>query len=132
MGDRAVFIAYAESDSSVAVGLASELRILGHSTWTYEENGAAGFSYLEQGLDAIQDCEAFVLLASKTSIQSHQVSREAETAYEHKKLIIPVRVHISQEEMHRSRIFRMATGTAVSIATDGTNLQAIASRITTS
>ena len=129
MHDGAVFIAYVESDSSVALSVAAELRKFGYATWTYEEEGLAGFSYLEQVHAAIQTCSAFVLLASKDSLQSHQVRREAETAYEHQKLIIPVRLHISHDELMAAALFRMVSGTAVSIWTDGANIERLSARI---
>jgi hypothetical protein len=129
MSGHEVFIAYDEADSAVALGLAAELRSLGCATWTYEENGVAGFSYLEQVHAAIQKCEAFVLLASKASLQSHQVRREAEIAYENEKLIIPVRLRIGHRDIQNAPVFRMVSGTAVSIATDGSNLAELANAI---
>jgi hypothetical protein len=42
--DRDIFISYIEEDGAVARALASELRTLGQSTWTYEEDGVAGSS----------------------------------------------------------------------------------------
>ena len=91
MSDGHIFVSYSEIDSSVARGLAAELRKLGHTTWLYEEDGSQpGVSYLELVHGAILSCRAFVLIASTASLASHHVTREAEVAYESKKRIIPV------------------------------------------
>jgi TIR domain len=127
-----VFISYVDTDSSVALGITKELRKLGHETWTYEENGLPGHSYLEQVHAAIQRCDAFVLLASTDSLKSHQVRREAETAYEQQKFVIPIRLKVSHDQLQALPIFRMVSGTAVSLPTDGTNLTTVAERIAAS
>jgi len=127
-----VFISYVETDSSVALGITKELRKLGHETWTYEENGLPGHSYLEQVHAAIQRCDAFVLLASTDSLKSHQVRREAETAYEQQKFVIPIRLKVTHDQLQALPIFRMVSGTAVSLPTDGTNLSKVAERVAAS
>jgi hypothetical protein len=124
-----VFFSYVDANSSVALAIAHELRQLGHETWTYEEDGVPGHSYLEQVHSAIHSCDAFVLLASTESLKSHQVRREAETAFEQQKFVIPVRLSISHDALQAVPIFRMVSGTAVSVATDGTNARKIAERI---
>jgi hypothetical protein len=124
-----VFISYVEANSSVALAIAQELRQLGHTPWTYEEDGVPGHSYLEQVHSAIHSCDAFVLLASTESLKSHQVRREAETAYEQQKLVIPVRLSVSHDELQNAPIFRMVSGTAVSVATDGKSPHKVAERI---
>jgi tetratricopeptide (TPR) repeat protein len=132
MSEQFVFISYAHADSLVARGIAAELRKMAYSTWIYEEDGLAGFSYLEQVHAAIEKCDAFILLATKRSLESHQVRREAETAYEHERLFIPVRFGISHDELRAGPILRMISGTAVSITTDGTDAREVASRIAAS
>jgi hypothetical protein len=43
-----IFISYIEEDGATVRALTAELRALGHTTWTYEEDGVAGISYLTQ------------------------------------------------------------------------------------
>ena len=62
--DRDIFISYVEEDGAVARALASDLRSSSHTTWTYEEDGVGGISYLSQVHSAIEGCRAFVLVAS--------------------------------------------------------------------
>jgi len=127
---RDIFISYAEEDGPVAAGIALALRELGFSTWTFEEDGIGGVSYLLQVNQAIEGCKTFVLLGSHTSTRSHQVIREVEQAHERQKLIIPVRLGITHQQfVGVSPILRMAIGTSVSIFTDGTDLTKIAARI---
>jgi TIR domain len=116
----------------VALEIANELRQLGHKTWTYEENGLPGHSYLEQVHSAIHSCDTFVLLASTESLKSHQVRREAETAFERQKFFIPIRLKVTHDELQASPIFRMVSGTAVSLPTDGTDLGRVAEKIAVS
>jgi hypothetical protein len=124
-----VFISYAEENSAVALDIARSLRDLGYKTWTYEEDGVPGHSYLEQVHSAIHASDAFVLLASVESLQSHHVRKEVEAAYEQQKFVIPVRLNITQQALHSSPIFRMVSGTAVSIFADGKNERQIAEKI---
>ena len=73
-----------------------------------------------------------MLLVSAESIKSHQVRREAETAYEQQKLVVPIRLNISHSELQNVPIFRMVSGTAVSVTTDGTNASKVTERIAAS
>src|SRR5688572_5133672 len=49
-----IFISYVEEDGSSAARLAVELRAQHLSTWTYEEDGVPGISYLTQVHQAIE------------------------------------------------------------------------------
>jgi hypothetical protein len=130
MEPRDVFISYTEQDGLTARGLAAELRALRLTTWTYEEDGVVGISYLTQINAAIESCRAFVLLASPNSVNAHQVIREVEQAHEREKVIIPARVGMSHQEFIESNpILRMACGTAVTLAAEDGKLAEVAKRI---
>jgi hypothetical protein len=127
---RDIFISYVEEDGVIAATLADELRKQQLSTWTYEEDGVPGISYLAQVFQAIEACQAFVLVASATSVKARQVIREVEAAHERDKMIIPVRVGLTHDQFTASNsILRMATGTAVSSSLDGRDTADIANRI---
>ena len=103
---------------------------MGHTTWTYEEDGVAGISYLTQVERAIDGCRAFLLLASHKSVKATQVIREVEQAHEREKTIVPVRLGLSHQQFMASNpILGMATGTAVTVAAEEGKLPAIAKRI---
>ena len=128
--DRDIFISYIEEDGAVARALASELRVSGHTTWTYEEDGVAGISYLTQVHRAIEGCRAFVLLASHKSVKATQVIREVEQAHEREKIIVAVRLALTHQQFVASNpILRMATGTAVTLAAEAGHLTEVAQRI---
>jgi hypothetical protein len=130
MEHRDIFVSYIEEDGAIVRALVAELRALGQSTWTYEEDGVAGISYLTQVNQAIEDCQAFVLIASDRSVRAHQVIREVEQAHEREKVIIPVRIGLTHQQFIASNpILRMATGTAVSLSADKDNLSIVAKRI---
>lgn len=129
--DRDIFISYIEEDGAVARAMASELRSLGHTTWTYEEDGVAGISYLTQVHRAIEVCRAFVLLASQKSVKANQVIREVEQAHEREKIIIALRLGLTHQQFVASNpILRMATGTAVTLSVEPERLTEVAQRIT--
>ena len=128
--DRDIFISYIEEDGAVARALASELRSVGPTTWTYEEDGVPGISYLSQVHEAIEGCRVFVLLASPKSVKAHQVIREVEQAHEQEKIIIAVRLDLTHQQfIALNPILRMASGTAVTLAAEKGNLPAVAKRI---
>ena len=130
MEPRDIFISYVQEDGDTARALARELRSLGCSTWSYEEDGIGGVSYLEQIHAAITSCQIFVLVASARSVRAHQVVREVEQAHEQEKVIVPIRVELSHEQFIAANpILRMATGTAVSLSTQGADLRHIAGQV---
>ena len=127
---RDIFISYVEEDSVTARGLATALRALGYTTWTYEDDASPGVSYLIQADEAIESCSIFVLVASSQSIQAHQVLREVESAHEHAKMIIPVRIGISHQQfMSANRVLRMAIGTRVSLGVGDRGVEESARKI---
>ena len=127
---REIFISYVEGDSSTACGLAKELRAQRLSTWTYEEDGVPGISYLTQVYQAIDSCRAFVLIASAKSVKARQVIKEVEAAHERDKMIITVRVGLTHQQFTAADpILRMATGTAVSSSISERGAGEVAKRI---
>jgi hypothetical protein len=131
MEPRDVFISHAEEDGEIALRLARELRENGQSTWIYEEDAVPGISHLIQSSESIEACHTFLLIASAKSVHSREVIREVEQAHQLRKVIVPVRVGLSQDQFTKSdRILRMATGTTVTIAAETNDLAAVARRIT--
>jgi hypothetical protein len=128
-----IFISYVEEDGETARGLAEALHAQGQSTWTYQQDGAPGISYLTQVNEAVEACRAFVLLASAGSVRAHQVIREVEQAHEREKPIIVVRLGLTHPQFIASNpILRMASGTGVTLGVETGSLADIARRITLS
>lgn len=127
---RDIFISYVEEDGPIASDLARELRAQQQSTWTYEEDGIPGVSYLTQVFRAIDSCRVVILLASVTSVRARQVIKEVEAAHERDKMLIAVRVGMTHQELTASNeIIRMAIGTAVTLPLDQRNVAGTAKRI---
>ena len=112
MQGRDVFISHVEEDAGVALAMATALRSLDVSSWTYEEDGLPGVSYLTQIYAAIDSCRAFILIASPASVNAHQVIREVEQAHERRKMIIVARNGLTHQQFVESNpILRMSCGT---------------------
>ncbi len=111
-----VFVSYAEEDSSIALEFAKRLEDAGYSTWFYERDAVPGVPYLLLTGKVIEDCNAILLIISKASVPSHQITREVERAHEAGKIFIPVLLDISHEELKSLQpIWRQAIGTHASI-----------------
>ena len=127
---RDIFISYVEEDGTVASELAKALHAQQRSTWTYEEDGVPGVSYLTQVFRAIDACRAVVLIASAKSVKARQVIKEIEAAHERDKMLIAVRVGMTHQELTAANeILRMAIGTAVTLPLDQKNVAGTAKRI---
>ena len=76
-----VFISHIEEDADLVLQLAAALENVGYSTWYHERDGVPGVSYLVQTSQAIEECRAFLLVISKESLASHQVTKEVVRAH---------------------------------------------------
>ena len=111
-----VFISHAEEDSAIALTLAAALESQGFATWYYERDAVPGSSYLLQVGEAIDACSAFVLLISKDSLSSWQMTSEVGRAHESHKPFFPILVDVSHSEFQtRQPEWRMAVGMAASV-----------------
>jgi len=125
-----VFISHAEEDAAVALEIARGLNAAGYSTWCYEEDNDPGLSYLTQIGEAIEACQAVVLVISPDSLGSDQVTREVEFSHEARKRFVPVLRGISHVEFQNRRAsWRVALGTASTIPIPPEGVSAILPRI---
>ena len=95
---RNVFISHAGADSRIAIRIAKGLEKEGYSTWYYERDALPGTSHLIQSGDAIDRSNAFLLLISERSLESHDVTTEVRKAHRRNRHILPIRVRISDAE----------------------------------
>ena len=135
---RDVFISHEKGDGDVALELAARLRSHGFTTWCYEEDSAAGTSYLVQIDRAIEEARSIIVIVSHRSLRSPHVRNEVVRAYECQKRFIPVRRDIEHDDLlrahgaddeERRREWRMAFGASVSIAWDAREPQQVVERI---
>jgi hypothetical protein len=113
---RDVFISHVEEDSADALEIADALEVAGYSTWCYERDSIPGPSYLLQTGAAVEQSRAIVVLISRHSLASRQVTVEVVRGHESEKPFIPVLVGISHVEFtSRQPEWREAMGAATSI-----------------
>jgi len=125
-----IFISYASEDSAIADRLASELGSAGFPSWYYGRDSLPGVSYLIQTGRAIEECTTFILLISKASINSHQVSREVERAHECGKSFLPVLIDMTHAEFIKAQpMWRQAIGTQTSIEVPRSEVSSIIPRL---
>jgi len=125
-----VFISHVEEDADVALEIAGGLNAAGYTTWCYEEETEPGVSYLKQIGEAIEACQAAVLVISPQSLGSDQVTREVEFSHELRKAFVPVLHRISHVEFQKRRAsWRVALGTAATIPIPAGGVSAILPRI---
>jgi len=111
-----VFISHVEEDALPVLEIALGLEQAGFSTWCYEHHTVPGVSYLIQTGQAIEKCQAVVLVISPHAIGSRQVTKEVVRAHECGKHFIPVLSGVTHAEFQaREPEWREALGAAASI-----------------
>lgn len=125
-----VFISHVEEDAADALDIADALEAAGYSTWCYERDSVPGPSYLVQTGSAVEQSRAVVVLISRHSLGSRQVTVEIVRGHETEKAFIPVLVGISHVDFtNRQPEWREAMGAATSIMVPREGVATIVSRI---
>lgn len=111
-----IFISHVEEDSILALALADCLKGAGFTTWCYEYDSLPGVSYLLQTGQAIQECQAVLLIISVQALSSHQITKEVVRAHESNKPIFPLLLGVSHAQFQRRQPeWREAIGAAASL-----------------
>ncbi|HTX21646.1 MAG TPA: toll/interleukin-1 receptor domain-containing protein [Candidatus Aquilonibacter sp.] len=111
-----LFISHVEEDRGIALEIARGVESAGFTTWYYERDCDGGASYLVQTRQAVVDSQAVLLIVSRNSIGSAQVSREVVRAHESNKPIVPLLHEISDVEYKRRQPeWEEAIGAATSL-----------------
>jgi TIR domain/WD domain, G-beta repeat len=125
-----VFISHVEEDRDIVEEMARGLEAAGYTTWYYERDSLPGLSYLIQTGQALERSQIVLLLISRDSLSSLQVTSEVIQAYESGKSFIPVLRDITHAEFqNRQPEWRRAVGTATSIPLPAGGAAAILPRI---
>jgi TolB-like protein len=85
-----IFISYSSKDRAQAEQLTELLASAGLSVWIDQSALAASTSWSAEIVDAIANCQAFIVLLSPNSIESHNVIKEVSLASEKRKKILPL------------------------------------------
>jgi predicted NBD/HSP70 family sugar kinase len=91
MSAAAVFISYASQDNELAERYCGELERSGVACWIAPRDVSAGQRYAEAILDAIEECDIFLLVFSEQANRSPHVSNEIEKAASKDKPIFLIR-----------------------------------------
>jgi hypothetical protein len=125
-----VFISYEHADSAIAVEIAEGLAAAGYQAWYYERDTLPGLTYLTQVRDAIRGSKAIVLIVSKRTLGSVQVSNEVTAGLEHKLFFVPLLNGIDYAAIQRRRPeWAMALGSAASIPIPAEGVPAVLPRM---
>ena len=87
-----VFISYSTKEAETANLVHSYLEGNGINCWIASQNIEGGESFAVKIVDAIEECSAFVMIASPNSNESPHVSNELSLAFGSNKKIIPFRL----------------------------------------
>ena len=85
-----IFISYSRKDSEQAELLAEMLGSAGLSCWIDKQGIDVATSWSATIVDAINECKAFIVMLSPSSIESHNVIKEVSLASEKQKKILPL------------------------------------------
>jgi hypothetical protein len=125
-----LFISHVEEDRGIVLELARGVESAGFTTWYYERDCDGGASYLVQTRQAVVDSQAVLLIVSRDSVGSTQVSREVVRAHESNKPIIPLLHGISDAEYKRRQPeWEEAIGAATSLEIPDGRVEAILPRV---
>jgi hypothetical protein len=114
--EQRVFLSYHHTDSEISRKVAVRMQQLGFQCWRYEDNSLPGISYLKQAGSAIEACLAVVLLISRASCKSGQVTKEIIRAHEEHKPIFPILLDLDHRSFQRLQPeWREALGSYASI-----------------
>ena len=85
-----IFISYSSKDKEKADQLSELLASAGLSVWIDQSGIDVATSWSGEIVQAINDCKAFVVLLSPSSLESHNVIKEVSLASEKRKKILPL------------------------------------------
>ncbi len=116
-----IFISHVQEDGEIATALAEGLEAVGYSTWYYERDNRPITPYLLQVKQAIEDAQVVLLVISRDSLGSHEVTTEIRTAYRLGSVFCPVLVDISYAEFGQRQPewdVAIATASAVELSAE--------------
>jgi hypothetical protein len=95
-----VFICYARKDVEQVKSVVNEIHDLGFDYWMDTRNLQSGDLWTKEIAEAILACEKILLLLSQASMNSDNVRREVQLAYENKKSFVLLRLESLEIPAH--------------------------------
>src|SRR4051794_11057247 len=90
--NKRVFVSYSSPDAAKADAIRKALEDAGISCWIAPRDLEAGTQWGAGIVQAIQTCDAVVVVFSQASNTSPQVAREMELSVSNRKPLIPIRI----------------------------------------
>lgn len=90
------FISYSSKDKDIAFKIVNAIESAGYICWIAPRNIPYGTPYAAAIMEGIDECDKFIVLITKNSVQSNDVLNEVDNAHSVKKTIIPVRLTDTQ------------------------------------
>jgi TolB-like protein len=88
-----IFISYSRKDAEMALSLADRLRSYGATVWMDTVSLGAAETWSAEIVTAIETCSIFIILLSRDSASSDNVTKELSLASESKKRIVPIELY---------------------------------------
>lgn len=86
------FISYSSKDNEIAFKIVNALESAGLRCWIAPRNIPYGTPYARAIMEGIDECEKFIVLITRNSIESEDVLNEVDNAHSLKKTLIPIRL----------------------------------------
>lgn len=93
------FVAYASEDREFVKEIIFDVEQHGHNLWHYERDSLPATVYMEEIPKEIQSSDIVIVIASRASLDSHQVTREMQLSHEQKKKFLPILYGITHDEI---------------------------------
>ncbi len=113
------FVSHVEEDAPIAMCFVAGLERVGFRTWTYSRAGSdqVGVSYLLVIRRAIEHSCAVIVVITRRALESPQVDKEIVRAHEAGKVIIPLLLGLTHDQLDRRRPeWTQAFGAATSLS----------------
>jgi hypothetical protein len=87
-----IFISYSRVDRHAAEKIKSRLTVAGETVWIDRDEITGGELWRAQIVEAIENCDTFILVISQNSVKSKYVLQELNIADSERKRIVPVEI----------------------------------------
>jgi len=87
-----IFISYSRVDRQIADKIKSNLTAMAETVWIDRDEIIGGELWRAQIVEAIENCNTFILVLSSTSVKSKYVLQELNVADTERKRILPVKI----------------------------------------
>lgn len=102
-----IFLSYSRKDSEKAEALKHHIESFGYSVWMDIEDIRGGDLWRAQIVEGIENCQLYIVILTKNSIQSDNVRREIDLARAKTKPILPVYAEPTPTQVGRDMEYQL-------------------------